>query len=290
MRDADAAKVPIIAHPDVRRMLMFMKSSTEGLRGLIYLAAYCVDRSAVAETAEEKELYEGYLDLLTPVCKSVGSDLGFRVCETAIQVYGGYGYIQEYPVEQMMRDCKIASLYEGTNGIMALDLVGRKLTLKGGALLKNGCKAAAKIMSKVKENDSLRELVQIYDEAQESLLQVTKFFMMKGMTGEFIVPVLYAKPCLDIFGDVMIALVLLWQANLADQRLKEIYGQQGAADEAARSKVLRENRNAAFYFGKISSARFFVTQTLTQTAGKARAIMTGDKSPLEITDDGFALD
>jgi hypothetical protein len=290
MRDADAERVPIIQHPDVRRMLMFMKSSTEALRGLMYLSSYCVDRMQVAETAEEKDLYEGYLDLLTPICKSVGSDLGFRVCETAVQVYGGYGYIQEYPVEQMLRDCKIASLYEGTNGIMALDLVGRKLTIKGGLLLKNGCKAAAKIMSPIRENSNLRDLVQIYDEAQESLLQVTKFFAMKGMTGDFSVPVLYAKPCLDVFGDVILGMVLLWQANLADQRLQEIYSQQGAADEAAKTKLLLENRNAAFYFGKICSARFFVTQVLTRTPGRARGIMNGDKSPLEIPDDGFALD
>jgi alkylation response protein AidB-like acyl-CoA dehydrogenase len=289
MKDADAPRVPIIQHPDVRRMLMSMKSTTEGLRALLYLTAYCIDRARAAESEEEKELFSGYVDLMIPVCKSVGSDLGFRVCETAIQVYGGYGYIQEYPVEQMMRDCKIASLYEGTNGIQALDLVGRKLAYKQGLLLRNGLKAAGEIISKVRENSRLRDLVQIYDEAQESVVQLTKFFALKSMTGEFDVPVLYAKPCLDIFGDVIMGLLLLWQANLADHQLQKLYGEHGATDEASRITFLRENRNAAFYCGKIASARFFSNQVLTQAGGKVRGIMNNDKSPLEIPDEGFAL-
>ena len=97
MKDGDAPRVPIIQHPDVRRMLLSMKSSTEGMRAMLYLTAYCIDRVRIAENEEEKELFQGYVDLLIPICKSVGSDLGFRVCETAIQVYGGYGFIHQYP-------------------------------------------------------------------------------------------------------------------------------------------------------------------------------------------------
>ena len=289
MKDADAPRVRIIEHPDVRRMLMFMKSSTEGLRALLYLTAYCIDRVRAAETEEEKELFQGYVDLMIPICKSVGSDLGFRVCETAIQVYGGYGYSRDYPVEQFMRDCKVASLYEGTNGIQALDLVGRKLTVKHGQLLKNALRAAGEILSKVRENFRLRDLVRTYDEAQESLIQLTKFFGLKSITEEFIVPILYAKPYLDLFGEVVMGFLLLWQAHLADRRLHEIYRDQGANDEASRKKLLQENRSAAFYFGKIASARFFTNHVLTLAPGKARGIMNDDKSPLEVPEEGFAL-
>jgi len=289
MKDADAPRVAIIEHPDVRRMLMFMKSSTEGIRALLHLAAYCIDRSRMAETAEERELFEGYVDLLIPICKSVGSDLGFRVCETAIQIYGGYGYISEYPVEQFMRDCKIASIYEGSNGIQALDLVGRKLAMKRGKLLKNALEATDGILQKIKYNYRLRDLVHIYEEAQESLVQVTRFFALKSMTDEYHVPVLYAKPYLDLFGDVAIGFLLLWQAHLADRRLQEIYKDHNAKDEAAQRNLHQENRSAAFYFGKIASAQFFMNQTLTQAAGKARGIMNSDKSALEIPEDGFAL-
>lgn len=289
MKDAEAPRVPIIDHPDVRRMLMFMKSSTEAMRAMLHLAAYCIDRERVAQTEEERELFQGHVDLLIPICKSVGSDLGFRVCETAIQVYGGYGFISEYPVEQFLRDCKIASLYEGTNGIQALDLIGRKLAMKRGQLIKNALKTTHEMLAKFRKNFRLRDLVQIYEEAEENLTQVTKFFALKSMTDEFHVPVLYAKPYLDLFGDVVMGFMLLWQAHIADRRLQEIYRDHNAKDEKAQKKLVEENRSAAFYFGKIASAQFFINQVLTQAGGKARGIMNNDKSPLDIPVDGFVL-
>ena len=189
-----------------------------------------------------------------------------------------------------MRDCKIASLYEGTNGIQALDLVGRKLAYKQGLLMKNGMKAVGKVLAPWREDYSLHELFKIYDEAQESLIQVTKFFALKSITEDFNVPVLYAKPYLDLFGDVVIGFLLLWQAGIAAKKLEEIYAEQGAHDEAARTKLLNENRGAAFYFGKVASARFFINQVLTEATGKARGIMNGDKAALELPELGFAAD
>ncbi len=289
MKDPNAPRIPIIQHPDVRRMLMFMKSSTEGMRILLYLAAYCIDRVRAAPSEEERERFQGYLDLLIPICKSVGSDLGFRVCETAIQVFGGYGYTSDHPVEQLLRDCKIASIYEGTNGIQALDLVGRKLTLKRGQLFKNALTAITELLDIIKTNFNLRDIVAIYEEAQESVAQVTKFFALKGMTDDYHVPLLYAKPYLDLCGDVAMGFLLLWQAHLADRRLHEIYRDHCAGDVKARQGVLNSNRSAAFYFGKIASARFFINQVLTQAHGRARAIMSNDRSALEIPEYGFSL-
>jgi len=289
LKDPNAKRVAIIEHPDVRRMLMFMKSGTEGLRAMMHLTAYCLDRVRIAQSDEERELFQDYVDLLIPICKSMGSDLGFRVCETAIQVYGGYGFTSEYPVEQFLRDCKIASLYEGTNGIQALDLVGRKIAMKRGRLFKNVFKASNEILVKIKANYRLRDLIRIYEEAQESLIQATKFLGLKSMTDEFHVPILCAKPYLDLFGEVVIGFLLLWQAHIADRRLQEIYKDHNAKDAEACGQVLKSNRSAAFYRGKVASAEFFINQTLTQAAGKARAIMNNDKSALEIPDDGFAL-
>ena len=289
IKDPDAPRVPIIRHPDVRRMLMFMKSSTEGMRALLYLAAYCVDRVRVSETAEERELFQGYVDFLIPICKSVGSDLGFRVCETAIQVYGGYGYVCDYPVEQFLRDCKIASIYEGTNGIQAMDLVGRKLAQKRGQLIKNALGAMEGILSRVRRNFHLRDLLRVYGDAQESVIQVTRFFALKGMTDEYKIPLLYAKPYLDLCGDVGMGFMLLWQAHIADRRLEEIFRDHKATDEKSRAAAVRNNRSASFYWGKVTSARFFINQVLTQVPGRARAIMCGDGSALDMPDDGFAL-
>ncbi|MDQ1239383.1 MAG: Acyl-CoA dehydrogenase, partial [Thermodesulfobacteriota bacterium] len=116
LRQADAPKVPIIEHPDVRRMIMWMKSVTEGMRSLLYFAAYCGDVATVGSKTEEVENHRDLIEILIPICKAWATDMGFRVCETAIQVFGGYGYCSEYPVEQFLRDAKITSIYEGTNG------------------------------------------------------------------------------------------------------------------------------------------------------------------------------
>ena len=132
MKNPEAPRVPIICHPDVRRMLLWMKAHVDGIRALMYYLPYCADRLRIAADEAEKDKWQGMLEVMTPICKAYCSDMAFRVTETALQVYGGYGYCSEYPVEQFMRDIKIASLYEGANGIQALDLIGRKLGMKKG--------------------------------------------------------------------------------------------------------------------------------------------------------------
>jgi hypothetical protein len=206
-----------------------------------------------------------------------------------MQIHGGYGYIADCPVEQFLRDCKIASIYEGTNGIQALDLVGRKIAIQRGRLFQNLLTANGEILARIKHNFHLRELTAIYEEAQESLVQVTRFFALQAMTEEFHIPLLYAKPYLELFGDVVMGFLLLWQAHLATRRLQETCRDHGAASEAECRALGESNRSAAFYFGKVAAARFFINQTLTQAAAKARAILRNDASPLEIPDAGFAL-
>ena len=125
-----ARAVPIINHPDVRRMLLWMKSHVEGMRSLNYFTALCMDRVHTAKTDEERDFNKGLFELLTPICKAYCSERAFDVCVQAMQVFGGYGYCSEYPVERLLRDCKIASIYEGANGIQAMDLVGRKIGMK----------------------------------------------------------------------------------------------------------------------------------------------------------------
>ena len=123
-KDPEAPQVPIIQHPDVRRMLLEMKAYVEGMRSFVYYVGQCLEREALAASEEEKAFYKGFGDLLTPLVKAYCAQRGFDVCVQAVQVYGGYGYIKEYPVEQLVRDCKITSIYEGTDGIQAMDLLG----------------------------------------------------------------------------------------------------------------------------------------------------------------------
>ena len=126
--------VPIIDHPDVRRMLLWMKAMVDGMRSMIYTGAFWSELALELPEGEEKNHYQALVDFLTPIIKAYCSDMGFRVCETAIQCLGGYGFCRDYPLEQYLRDAKIMSLYEGTNGIQSMDLMGRKMRLNGGAL------------------------------------------------------------------------------------------------------------------------------------------------------------
>ena len=290
LRDPTAPKVAIVNHPDVRRMLMFMKSTSEGLRSLLYYVGFCEDMVRSSENDEEREKYQDFIDILIPVCKAYGSDMGFRVCETAIQVHGGYGYCQEYPVEQFLRDCKIASIYEGTNGIQALDLVGRKLAIKRGQLFKRLIGETEEFLGWARKNFELRESVATFETARDQLIQVTKYFGLKGMTEDYVETLLYATPYLELFGDVAVGLMLLWQALIAHRRLQEIYLDAGAQDAESQRQILAANRSAAFYRGKVASAEFFINSILTLAQGKARAIMSGQRAAVAIPVEAFSLE
>jgi hypothetical protein len=289
MRDADAPKVPIIQHPDVRRMLMWMKSVTEGIRALLYYAGYCEDRILTAKTEEEAAKYQGFVDILIPICKAWASDMGFRVTELAIQIHGGYGYCREYPVEQFMRDCKIASIYEGTNGIQGLDLVGRKLGYKQGALFRSIAAETGNLIKSAQKNYRLKDIVEPFDEARRQLNEVTRYFGLKSITEDFMTPILYACPYLELFGDVAVGFMLLWQAVIADRRLEELYSDAKADTPEKKAELCKANRSAAFYRGKIASAQFFANTILSLAKGKARAIMSGERSAIDLPEESFAL-
>ncbi|HTU63384.1 MAG TPA: acyl-CoA dehydrogenase family protein, partial [Polyangiales bacterium] len=134
LKDPNAPRVPIIQHPDVRRMLLDMKSRVEGMRLLGLSLTMHVDRAEALKTSDPDRAayHRGQVDLLVPLFKAYGTDQGFQVAATAIQTYGGAGFLKDHPVEQYCRDAKIFSIYEGTNHIQAMDLVGRKLRQQGG--------------------------------------------------------------------------------------------------------------------------------------------------------------
>ena len=289
LKDPNAPRIPIVDHPDVRRMLMWMKSVTEGCRALLYYAGYCRDRILATADSEEAARYQGFLDILIPVCKAWSTDMGFRVTELAVQIHGGYGYCREYPVEQFLRDIKITSIYEGTNGIQALDLVGRKLGIKQGLLFRSLLQETGDLLERAKKNPRLSQIVALFDEARSQLVEVTSYFGLKAVSGDFEVPVLHATPYLELFGDVAIGFMLLWQAMIADRKLEEIYSDAKADSPEKKAEVLAANRSAAFYRGKVASAEFFSNTVLSLAKGKARAIMSGDRTAIDIPRESFAL-
>lgn len=282
MKDPAARKVPIIEHPDVRRMLMWMKSATEGMRALLYFVGYCEDMASTAADEAAAAKYHGLVDLLIPVAKSWSSDIGFRVTEMAVQIHGGYGYCGEYPVEQFLRDIKITSIYEGTNGIQALDLVGRKLAMNQGALFRVFAEMTGEMLAKTSVNPRLKRISEQFNDAMSQLIAATVYFGKKAMSGEPLIPVLHATPYQDLFGDVAVGYMLLWQAEIADRKLQEIYERAGADTAEKQYELLSASKDAAFYRGKIASAEFFSNIVLSLAAGKAKGIMSGECSAVEI--------
>jgi alkylation response protein AidB-like acyl-CoA dehydrogenase len=272
-KNPEAPRVPIIQHPDVRRMLLWMKSNVESIRAMAYYCAYCFDAARVTGDDEEREKWLGFAEVLTPILKAYGSDIGFRVTEQAIQVYGGYGFCSEYPVEQFMRDEKIASLYEGTNGIQAMDLVGRKLGLKKGAHFMKLLGEMNRTVAKGKGVSALKGLAEDVEGAIGALADIGMFFAKCGKEGKFFVPLTNAYPFLMMMGKVLSGWFLLWGAVVAAEKLD-------AEGEGA--------TNAAFYKGKLASAKYFIKNVLPEVDGAVKAIKSEDLSVMDIPDEGFA--
>jgi len=283
----DASSVPIIRHPDVRRMLMYMKSLVEGMRGMIYYGAYCMDRVKITTDDEERSKWQGFVDLLTPVVKAYSSDMGFRVVETAMQVYGGYGYVSEYPVEQFLRDCKITSIFEGTNGIQAMDLVGRKLGMKKGSIFNHFIDEITAFFALAKKNEDLKGELDKLEAARDAVTQIGSF-LRSELQRDATLPLLYAHNFLHLFGDLIIGWQLLWQANIAGKQLGGLFDKYEAETREKQEKLIQESRDAAFYSGKIAAAKFFANNVLVLSPGKAEAIKNGDTSAMEISELSFA--
>lgn len=289
-KNPEAPRVPIIQHPDVRRMLLWMKSNVEGMRALIYFATVCGDRAVSLEDPAEAEKWLGILEVLTPIVKAYSTDIGFRVTENAMQCYGGYGYCSEYPIEQFMRDSKIASIYEGSNGIQALDLVGRKMGMKKGAYFMTLLGEMGATATRCREMEPLKGIAEDVQAAVNALAETAMFFASCGKAGKFLIPIGNAYPFLMMMGKIVCAWLLLWQAQIAQEKLSALCGAKGvsAADPFALAPFIKENKDAAFYDGKIKSAKYFIKNVLPEIDATVKAIKSEDLSIMEIAEESFA--
>ncbi|MFO8084754.1 MAG: acyl-CoA dehydrogenase [Desulfobacterales bacterium] len=269
--DIEAPRVPILRHPDVRRQLLTMKVYVEGMRSLLYYAVYCADRTRIAQTPEEKAKYQGYVDFLTPVVKGYITDRSFEICSQGLQVYGGYGYIRDYPMEQLLRDCRITMIYEGTNGIQAMDLLGRKLPMNEGKTVMALLKEMRQTIFRAQQQESLKNLAQRFENAAKKLSDIG-MHMFKLVGSEKILNAFaFAHPLMDVTGDVLLAWMHLWRASIAAEAIKK-----GA-----------KPKDNVFYEGQIKSAEFFIRVILPVTGGKMEAIMDNCDAATKISDDGF---
>lgn len=281
-KNVDAPRVPIIKHPDVKKMLATMKAYTEGMRMLCYQASVFADIAENSTDQELKEKNHGLLDLYTPIVKAYCSDIGFKVTELAVQVFGGYGYCSEYPVEQYLRDCKIASIYEGTNGIQAMDLLGRKISMKGGLLLMTFLNELNLWCEENNKHPVFGELVKKLETTKNKLAEVSMKFAELSMNGDMAYPAFSATNYLHMFGDTILGWLWIKAAIVAEKKLNEIFEKKGIKTEEQKAREIVENPDAAFYDGKIKTANFYINHLMTRTEWLAQSILSLDRSGLDI--------
>jgi len=262
-----AGTVPIIRHPDVRRMLMLMKSQTEAMRALAYVVAAAMDFSARVEDKEERKRHQAFVDLMIPVVKGWSTETGIEVASLGIQVHGGMGFIEETGAAQHLRDARITTIYEGTTGIQAGDLVGRKIAREGGATAQEWIKVLKNldgelVKSKNPDVQAVRATLAAGTQAVADCVDFIVANAGKDVKGVFA----GAVPFLKLMGIVAGG----WQmarAALAAEKLK--------------------TSDPAFYEGKIKTARFYADHVLVQAPGLRDTVVKGGAGVMALADDQF---
>ncbi len=264
-KDASAPKVPIIEHADVRRMLLEMKARVEGTRALAMKLTHHADWARCLQGKDDAQAgyHHGQVELLVPLLKSYGSDVAFEVSSLAIQCMGGAGYLKDHPVEQHCRDSRILAIYEGTNHIQALDLVGRKLGQNGGRNARAFLGDVQAFVTKHKEHPVLGGSVAQLAKAQEAVAGAAVKFMMWNAQGKLERVPLAANRFLTMMSELTLGFLLLEQAVLACEKLDTA----SAADRP-------------FYEGKRYAALYFAHNMLPNVAHMAAVISGDDESAL----------
>jgi alkylation response protein AidB-like acyl-CoA dehydrogenase len=274
-KDPAAPRVPIIQHPNVRGMLLEMKSKVEGIRSLILKLAIHQDRVTAlkGQNDEVAAYHQGQVDLLTPLVKAYSSDQAFRICEIGMQVYGGAGYLKDWPIEQYLRDSKIFSIYEGTNSIQALDLVGRKLGQAGGKHTQEFLGDIAKLVAAHKAHPVLGPSVALLEKAHEAVAGGAMQFLMWFQAGEVERVPASARRFLEMMSELAIGWLLLDAAAIAHD---------------AQAKLAQSDKDWAFYEGKKASATWFAHNVLPHVVSDARILASGDRSAIDLPEAAFA--
>lgn len=261
---------PIIVHPDVRRMLLTIKAFTEGNRALLYYASQQADIMIAGKTEEERAAADVMLGLLTPIAKAFMTETGFEAANHGVQVFGGHGYIAEHGMEQNVRDSRISCLYEGTTGIQALDLLGRKILMTQGESLKAFTKVIHKFCKANEENDAIKgyvgELVKLNKEWADTTMKIGMGAMKnRDEVGAAAVDYLMYSG--------YVCLAYFW-ADIA---------------RVAAEKLAAGTNEESFYKAKLQTARFYYDRILPRTRAHLAAITSGPDNLMEMEVDDFAL-
>ncbi|MEQ9058962.1 MAG: acyl-CoA dehydrogenase C-terminal domain-containing protein [Gammaproteobacteria bacterium] len=267
-KNAEGKADPIIVHPDVRRMLMNARAFNEGARALALWGALQVDLVHRAATPEERQQAEDLIGLLTPVIKAYFTDKGYENATNAQQCLGGHGYVREWGMEQFVRDARIAMIYEGTNGIQALDLVGRKLPANGGRALRTYLGIVGAFVEEHAGDDILGPMMQSLGAALADLQGATSWLMQHAMT----------RP--DNAGAASVPYLHL----LAHVVLGHMWGQIAKAAQAA---LARGEGDPAIYENKLITARYFFSHLLPETRAHRARVEAGADNLMALAAEAF---
>ncbi len=282
--DKDAPSVAIINHPDIRRMLMNMKSYIDGMRSFLYYVGKCFDMTKISEDTQTKEKYNDLVEILTPIVKAYCTDRAMDITSTAVQCYGGYGYTKEFPVEQYMRDCKITQIYEGTNGIQAMDLLGRKMGMKKGTLFMG---FVQEIQNTIDEAKKVPELEGLAGKLETTVKKLSEIAMLMGKTvisEKVLTAFSFSHPFLEVMGDTIMGWMHLWRAVVAVPKVEKLVG---SLDPKTRREKAQKNKDAAFYEGIMTTAEYFINVILPVTNGKIESISGMSDTMVEMPDVSF---
>ncbi|MGO9948297.1 MAG: acyl-CoA dehydrogenase [Steroidobacteraceae bacterium] len=252
------ARVAIVRHPDIRRMLMIMKSHTEAMRALAGVVAISLDAARLHPEPSERERHQAFADLMIPVVKGWCTENSVDIASLGIQVHGGVGFVEETGAAQFLRDARITPIYEGTTGIQANDLIGRKLARDGGSAARAVTAEMRELAATLAAVEKLARPAAEFSAAIDALEHAIRYVVENYATDIRGVSV-GAVPMLKLFGIVAGGWQLLRSAQIAQQRLGSSSG----------------NGAAAFYEAKISTAQFYADYVLSQAAGLAHSIVHG---------------
>jgi hypothetical protein len=260
---------PIIVHPDVRRTLMTIKSFNEAARALVMWTALASDLHRRAEDEKTRQAADDHMGLLTPVIKGVLTDQGFANTVMAQQMFGGHGYIAEHGMEQFVRDARITMMYEGANGIQALDLVGRKLPKDGGRALQAFFAEVQGFLKEHGDAAAMRPYVEPLGKSLGHLQQATMWFMANAI-GKPDNAGAGSTDYMHLFG--LVALGYMWAKMAA------------AAHDVLKA---RANGSAERMNAKLVTGRFFMERVLPETAAQLARVQAGAASTMELPEEAF---
>jgi len=257
---------PIIVHPEIRKNLMFMKSMNDGIRGLMIRAGHAFDLIDIDQSKELTESSENLIALLTPILKSFATDKSMEITNQALQIYGGHGYITDHGMEQLVRDARITPIYEGTNGIQALDLIGRKFNIHNGLVINQYLDDINSFLDEHKDNSKMEKFIKLFEPSYNDLRECIDYIRRTDSTNSQEINS-HAVDFLNIFALVAVGFTWLEFISISLNKI--------------------EDNEDDFYLSKIKLGDFYLTKVIFETRKFKNNIYSSGKLYNEFEDKFF---